>query len=113
VIQQVFLDYIHYINRLVEKPEWYNALTGNCTTEIRGHTRPYPGRVKRDWRLLANGYLDQLMYEKKLVDTSLPFSELKRKSIINPIALAADQDPDFSKKIRQGLLGMDPVQSSE
>jgi hypothetical protein len=113
VIQQVFLDYIHYINRLVEKPEWYNALTGNCTTEIRGHTRPYPGRVKRDWRLLANGYLDQLMYEKKLVDTSLPFSELKRKSIINPIALAADQDLDFSKKIRQGLLGMDPVQSSE
>ncbi len=53
------------------------------------------------------------MYEKKLVDTSLPFSELKRKSIINPKALAADQDPDFSKKIRQGLFGMDPVQSSE
>jgi hypothetical protein len=49
VIQQVFLDYIHYINRLVEKPEWYNALTGNCTTEIRGHTRPNPDRIKWDF----------------------------------------------------------------
>ena len=27
-----------------------------------------------DWRLLANGYLDQMAYERGLVDTSLPFA---------------------------------------
>ncbi|WP_289022206.1 DUF4105 domain-containing protein [Desulfobacter postgatei] len=108
VLEQVFLDYVNYINRLVDTPEWYNALTGNCTTEIRGHTRPYPNRVKWDWRILANGYGDQLMYEKNMVDTSLPFTELKQNSIINQTAMAADRDPAFSKKIRQGLPGMNP-----
>ena len=43
--RQIFLDYVKYINRLKENPEWYNALTGNCTTQIRGHTRPYAGKV--------------------------------------------------------------------
>ena len=38
VFREIFLDYIGYINRLKNQPEWYNALTGNCTTQIRGHT---------------------------------------------------------------------------
>jgi hypothetical protein len=109
LVGQVFMDYISYINRLTESPEWYNALTGNCTTEIRGHTRPNPDRITWDWRILANGYIDELMYEKKMVDTSIPFTALKKQSIINQNAMAADQDPDFSKKIRQNLPGMDPV----
>ena len=107
VARQIFMDYIRYINRLKEKPEWYNALTGNCTTEIRGHTRPYAGEVWWDWRILANGYIDELAYEKGVVDTSMPFNELKQRSIINEKARAADQDPAFSKIIRQGLPGMD------
>ena len=107
VARQVFLDYIHYINRLKEKPEWYNALTGNCTTQIRGHTQPYAGKAWWDWRILANGYIDELAYEEGVVDTSLPFKMLKQRSIINEKARAADQDPAFSKIIRQGLPGMD------
>jgi len=107
VVKQIFLDYIRYINRLKERPEWYNALTGNCTTEIRGHTRPYAGKVKWDWRILANGYIDELMYEVGVLDTSLPFKALKQRSIINQRAQAADQDPAFSKHIREGLPGMD------
>jgi hypothetical protein len=108
VVKQIFLDYIRCINRLKEKPEWYNALTGNCTTEIRGHTRPYAGKVRFDWRLLANGYVDELAYKNGVIDTSMPFNVLKQRSIINPKARAADQDPAFSQKIRQGLPGMDP-----
>ena len=106
IARQIFLDYIRYINRLKEKPEWYNALTGNCTTEIRGHTRPYAGKIRWDWRILANGYIDELVYEKGVVDTSMPFKMLKQRSIINEKARAADQDPAFSKIIRQGLPGM-------
>jgi hypothetical protein len=108
VVKEIFLDYLVYINRLKEKPEWYNALTGNCTTEIRGHTRPYAGKIGFDWRLLANGYVDELAYENGVIDTSMPFNALKQRSIINPKARAADQDPAFSQKIRQGLPGMDP-----
>lgn len=106
VARQIFLDYIRYINSLKEIPEWYNALTGNCTTEIRGHTRPYAGKVWWDWRLLANGYIDELAYEVGVLDTSLPFQELKQQSIINGRAKAADKDPAFSARIREGLPGM-------
>lgn len=104
--KQIFLDYLKHINRLKEKPEWYNALLGNCTTQIRGHTRPYIGKVWWDWRILANGYIDQLSYELGLLDTSLPFEELKRKSVVNLKAQAADKDPNFSLRIREGLPGM-------
>lgn len=107
VLKQIFLDYIRYINRLKDTPEWYNALTGNCTTEIRGHTRPYARRVSWDWRILANGYIDELIYEKGAMDTSMPFDELKQRSIVNTKARAADRDPDFSRLIREGLPAMD------
>jgi hypothetical protein len=106
VVRQIFLDYLRCINGLKAQPEWYNALTGNCTTEIRGHTRPYAGKVHWDWRILANGYIDEMAYEVGALDRSLPFEVLKPKSIINAKALAADQDPDFSKRIREGLPGM-------
>ncbi len=106
VARLIFLDYLRCINGLKTQPEWYNALTGNCTTEIRGHTRPYAGKVSWDWRILANGYIDEMAYEVGVLDRSLPFEVLKPKSIINTKAVAADQDPEFSKRIRQGLPGM-------
>ena len=106
LFRQVFHDYLHSINQLKEKAEWYNALLTNCTTQLRGHTRPYFHKVFWDWRLLANGYADELAYEKGTLDTSLPFSELKRISIINPEAKAADKDADFSRRIREKLPGM-------
>lgn len=107
VARKIFLDYIQHINGLHGQPEWYNALLGNCTTQIRGHTRPYAGKVWWDWRLLANGYVDEMAYEIGVLDQSLPFAELKQRSLINRRALAADRDPDFSRRIREGLPGMD------
>jgi hypothetical protein len=109
LFREVFLDYFRSINRLNDTPEWYNALLSNCTSVLRGHTRPYFRKVLWDWRLLANGYADELAYEKGALDTSLPFAELKRRSIINLKAKAADQDADFSLRIREGLPGMNAL----
>jgi hypothetical protein len=108
LIRKVFLDYMRYINHLKDEPEWYNALTANCTTQIRGHTRPYTRSTRWDWRIIANGYIDRLGYEQGSLDRSLPFEELKAKSVINAKAAAADQDPAFSERIRAGLPAMDP-----
>ena len=47
LVRSVFLDYFTYINHLKEQPEWYNALTHNCTTAIRGHVVPHT--VTRRW----------------------------------------------------------------
>jgi hypothetical protein len=43
-----------------------------------------------------------------LVDRTLPFEELRRRSRINDAALAADNRPDFSRRIRESLLTMRP-----
>ncbi len=106
VFQKIFFDYMRHINQLKDKPEWYNALTGNCTTQIRGHTAPYTGKTRWDWRILLNGRLDEMAYENGLLNQSLPFETLKPKSIINQRAKKLDQDPGFSLLIRRGLPGM-------
>jgi len=106
VCRKVFLSYLGEANRLKERPKWYNALTGNCTTSIRQHTMPYSPNARLDWRLVVNGYIDEMLYERKFIDTSLPFSELKKRSYINPRAQAADKAPDFSKLIREGIPGI-------
>ena len=105
-IRKVFLDYLREINRLKETPEWYNALTDNCTTAMRGHTAPYNPQAKLDWRIIVNGFGDQFIYEQKILDQSLPFAELKAKSHVNARGRAADKDPNFSQRIRDGLPGI-------
>jgi len=105
-IQKVFLDYLRQVNRLKETPEWYNALTDNCTTAIRGHTAPYNPKAKLDWRIIVNGFVDQFIYEQQMLDQSLPFAELKDRSHVNERGRAADKDPNFSLRIREGLPGI-------
>ena len=102
-VQRFFLDYIREINSLAEKPQFYNTLTTNCTTSILTHTRVNPGRHPLSWKILLSGYTPLYLYEHKMVDTSLPFDELKRRSHINAAAQAADQAADFSQQIRIGL----------
>jgi hypothetical protein len=105
-LRQAFLEYLRTINELSETPRWYNAITGNCTTAIR-QQRAASERAPWDWRMLVNGYGDEMLYERGALDRSLPFAELKRVSHINGRAKAANTDPDFSAKIRAGLPGMD------
>lgn len=98
-----FLEYINATNTLRDHPRWYNALTSNCTTNIRTQ-RSVEQRSSWDWRMLVNGKADEMLYERHLIATGgLPFSELKRRSHINKRASDADQDPDFSSLIREGL----------
>lgn len=103
--QKRFLEYVDALNSLRNHPRWYNAATTNCTTSIRAQ-RPTDQRLPWDWRILINGKADEMLYERKLIATGgLSFRELKERSKINDRARAADQDPDFSRVIRQGLPG--------
>jgi hypothetical protein len=102
----LLIDYLREVNQLSDHPEWYNALTQNCTTTIRGHAQSIGAGGSLDWRLLANGHLDELLYERGQIDTSLPFADLRSRSNITEKAKAAGDTPDFSARIRQGLPGM-------
>ena len=99
----LLVDYLDEINRLADHPRWYNALTQNCTTAIRGHAQNIGAGGRLDWRLLANGHLDRLLYERGQIDTDLPFADLRARSNITERAKAAGDSPDFSARIRQGL----------
>lgn len=103
IVREVFLNYLREINRLRERPEWYNALTQNCTTAIRGLLPSALVHRVPHWKVLLNGYLDELLYERGAIDRSLPFPELRRRSWINNRARAITNLDEFSEKIREGL----------
>jgi hypothetical protein len=106
-VHVLFLDYLHRLNNLRQRPEWYNALTHNCTTSIRTQ-RAASDQAPWDWRMLANGHGDELLYERGAIATNLPLAELKQRCHINERARAADQAADFSQRIRQGVPGIGP-----
>ncbi len=103
----MLLDYLKEVNHLDTRPEWYNALVHNCTTTIRHHAQDVGAGRAFDWRILANGHIDELGYERGQIDTSLPFPELRRRSDITAKAKAAYAygEPAFSRIIREHLPG--------
>jgi hypothetical protein len=99
----LLLDYVESINHLADWPEWYNALTDNCTTSIRRHVvHLQGGNFPLDWRLFVNGYLPELLYERDAIDTSMPFEKLHEVSNVDERAKAASY-AEFSEAIRAGL----------
>ena len=53
--------------------------------------------------MLIPGWIDGYLYYSGRVDTTLSFEELRRRSLINEAAQAADGAPDFSQLIRASL----------
>jgi hypothetical protein len=104
-IRRVFLEYVSKMNALREHPEFYNTLTTNCTTAILMNTRVNPDSLPFSWKVLVSGYTPAYVYDSGRMDQSLPFEELKRRSLVNAAAQAADRAPDFSRRIRAGLPG--------
>lgn len=104
-IRRLFEAYLAEINRLNETPEFYNTATTNCTTNIVTLIRTYNPDLPLDWKMLLSGHFAELVYDYGAMDQSLPFHELRAQSLINDRARAATNDPDFPKRIREGLPG--------
>jgi hypothetical protein len=105
--RSLFLDYIGLANDLHDHPKWYNAITDNCTTQIF----QLQAMRSQPWKLaiLLNGKADEMSYKKgNLATDGMPFDELKRRAYINPAAQAANDDPNFSARIRAGRPGFAP-----
>jgi len=92
-------------NDLAESPHWYHGFTTNCTTSIY---RQRAREVDWDWRWLFNGQLDQMIYDRGRLDTSMPFEELKKKSWVNEIANRAPLE-NFGDAIRRELSVYCPI----
>ena len=103
----MFLTYVSYLNRLNDRPEWYNELTRNCTTTLQKPLAAATGNAQGwTYQFILNGALDELLYDRgRLVTGGLPFPELKQREHINAVAHTANGSPDFSAVIRAGRVG--------
>ena len=102
--RRLFLIYLDRINELWGRPEFYHLLSNSCTINIVRYARAVGKPGGFDIRYILNGLIDNYLYCIGAIDTTLPFAELRRRSQINEAAQAADQDPDFSERIRAAVL---------
>jgi hypothetical protein len=103
--RRLLLVYLARINELADRPEFYNLLTNSCTINIIRYANAAGRQGRFDIRHLFNGLIDSYLYHSGRVDSTLPFEELRRRSLINEDAKAADglQEPEFSQRIRASL----------
>ncbi|MBO0695229.1 MAG: DUF4105 domain-containing protein [Verrucomicrobia bacterium] len=103
-VRRLFRIYLERINELADRAEWYHLLSNNCTLNILRYARAAGLQHSRfDYRFLLNGLIDRFIYAAGVVDTSLGFEELRRRSHINEAAHAAGNVSDFSARIRASL----------
>ena len=106
--RRLLLVYLARINELADRPEFYNLLTNSCTINIVRYANAAGRAGRLDIRHLLNGLIDGYLYRSGRLDTTLPFDELRRRSLINGAARAADGASDFSQRIRASLPRMSP-----
>ncbi|MGA7597075.1 MAG: DUF4105 domain-containing protein [Pseudolabrys sp.] len=102
-VRRLLLVYLERINELADRPEFYHLLSNSCTINIIRYANAAGRAGSFDIRHLLNGLIDSYLYHSGRVDTTLPFDELRRRSLINAVAQAADKAPDFSERIRASL----------
>ncbi len=95
--------YLNRVNELADTPEFYHLLSNSCTINIVRYANKI-GRVGRlNINHLLNGFVDQYLYSAGMIDSDLPFEELRRLSHINEAAGKADGLPDFARRIREAV----------
>ena len=104
-IREIFLETIEIMNDLQEAPRFYNSVTSNCTTAYITQA-PSGSRVRFDYRIILNGRIESLLYDRRVIATDgLSFEDLVEQATINEAAREAHNDPEFSKRIRENRPG--------
>lgn len=101
--RKLFNIYVERINELADRPEFYFLLSNSCTVNIIRYANAAGRSGGWDIRHLLNGWIDSYLYSSGRIDTTLPFGELRRQSLINPAAQQAGEGADFSDRIRADL----------
>ena len=101
--RRLFKIYIQRINELADRPEFYHLLSNSCTINIIRYANASGRTGGWDVRHFLNGWIDSYLYYSGRMNTTLPFSELRQKSLINDAAQRAGDAVDFSDRIRANL----------
>ena len=101
--RRLFLVYLERVNELAARPEFYHLFSNSCTINIVRYARRV-GKLKEfDIRFWLNGYSDRGLYRAGLLDSTLPFAQLRQRARINELAHTVDDAPDFPQQIRAAL----------
>jgi Domain of unknown function (DUF4105) len=101
--QILLREYLQEANDLARTPRFYNTLTSNCTTLVFDLIRVVHPGLPFDARVILSGYLPNYAYDLGATDTSMSFAKLRELSRIHDRAALADDDSDFSARIREGM----------
>jgi hypothetical protein len=99
-VRRLLLDYVTRLGRLAEKPEWYNSIFSNCTTNLFYNRRAKVPACLRH-KILLNGLSAHALYQLGFIENRLPFAELQSRCAVRERAIAAGDREDFSQKIRE------------
>lgn len=100
-VQKLFVASMARANEIARKPEFYDTLTNNCTTNIVSLINQLkPGTIGQDIRVVLPGHSDKLAYDMGLLAVQGPFEQVKAACKVNLNAELYYDDPDFSKRIR-------------
>jgi len=97
----LFLGYVNKANRDVLKARFYNTITANCTTVIYSLIKEYRDKLPLDWRILASGYLPDLLAEMDVLDWDKPYGDIRVRAAITDKGQAIQEGADYSQVIRR------------
>nr|WP_298248707.1 DUF4105 domain-containing protein [uncultured Halomonas sp.] len=103
--RELLLALVEQANRLERTPRFYHTITANCSTLVYALMRRIVHGLPLDHRLLLTGFLPDYVHDRGGLVAGVPPSELRRRGDITERALAAHDDPDFSRRIRAGVPG--------
>jgi hypothetical protein len=99
---QLFVHMLTQAQNISQKPEFYNTLTSNCTTNIVGHINSLrDDPIGWNYRMLFPKYSDVLAQELGFIAQGMTIEEARERYVINQKAALYKDDPEFSKKIRE------------
>lgn len=102
-LRALLLSMLERAESLASRPEFYHTLTSTCTTNIVRHIDVLaPGAVPFSLKVLLPGYSDRLAYDLGLLDTRLPYEEIRTAFRIDEVARQSGEGEDFSARIRTG-----------
>jgi hypothetical protein len=102
-LRALFLGYLAQARELERQPSFYNTLTSNCTTIVFDLMRQIAPGLPLDYRLLLSGYLAEYAYDQGGLMPGYDYRSLHERGRITQRARAADDSPEFSARIREGI----------
>ena len=100
-MRAMFLSMVTRANHLRERPEFYNTLTNNCTSNVVAHVNQIsPRKVPSGIKTILPGYSDEVALRLGLIDTRLDLARARERFYINDRARRFFNDSAFSYRIR-------------